>query len=423
MGRTADAYSVWAFFFSPPVRDKTERRIFMLVLKNCRLIPALTEGFDLPSADLVLDGELIADIRPAGGSYEDVPVLDMAGKTVLPGLFDLHTHLHSLSGNLMENQLKDFGTSCFDTCEYANTYLKLGYTTVRDMGSNSRCAIAVRNAVQKGQITGPRIYSAGLMISPKDAGNDAFSLMYNEADGREAVIGAVREEIAHGCDFVKYMVSGAFLNEGSVPGNLITTEEELRAVVDTAAARDKYVAVHCHGTEGIKMSVRAGVHTIEHATLIDEEGVGMLAGSKDTFLVPTIGIFQFLIDLSKADSNDWRAVKAKTYLPLLQQSLRAAYKAGLKFGWGTDLDMGSYVENPAQEFLVRRDLIGISNIDLLRQATINSAEIIGAADMTGSVKAGKYADLVVVDGNPDEDISVMGKPRAHVFKGGVHVAG
>ncbi|MFR9189765.1 MAG: amidohydrolase family protein, partial [Anaerotruncus massiliensis (ex Togo et al. 2019)] len=160
----------------------------MLVLKNCRLIPALTEGYDLPAADLVLDGELIADIRPAGGSYEDAPVLDMAGKTVLPGLFDLHTHLHSLSGNLMENQLKDFGTSCFDTCEYANTYLKLGYTTVRDMGSNSRCAIAVRNAVQKGQITGPRIYIAGLMISPKDAGN--------EADGREAVIGAVREEIA-----------------------------------------------------------------------------------------------------------------------------------------------------------------------------------------------------------------------------------
>lgn len=268
--KAGQEFSAWAerpmripfglFLFSRRCTTQTERRILMLVLKNCRLIPALTEGYDLPAADLVLDGELIADIRPAGGSYEDAPVLDMAGKTVLPGLFDLHTHLHSLSGNLMENQLKDFGTSCFDTCEYANTYLKLGYTTVRDMGSNSRCAIAVRNAVQKGQITGPRIYSAGLMISPKDAGNDAFSLMYNEADGREAVIGAVREEIAHGCDFVKYMVSGAFLNEGSVPGNLITTEEELRTVVDTAAARDKYVAVHCHGTEGIKMSIRVGVH-------------------------------------------------------------------------------------------------------------------------------------------------------------------
>ena len=96
-------------------------------------------------------------------------------------------------------------------------------------------------------------------------------------------------------------------------------------MVDTAAARDKYVAVHCHGTEGIKMSIRAGVHTIEHATLIDEEGVDMLVGSKDTFLVPTIGIFQFLIDLSKADSNDWRALKAKTYLPLLLSLIHISF--------------------------------------------------------------------------------------------------
>ena len=101
----------------------------------------------------------------------------------------------------------------------------------------------------------------------------------------------------------------------------------------------------------------------------------MLVGSKDTFLVPTIGIFQFLIDLSKADSNDWRALKAKTYLPLLQQSLRTAYKAGLKFGWGTDLDMGSYVENPAQEFLVRRDLIGIVGIGRKLQLFIEHQEV------------------------------------------------
>lgn len=138
-----------------------------------------------------------------------------------------------------------------------------------------------------------------------------------------------------------------------------------------------------------------------------------------TFLVPTIDIFQVLIDLSKADSNVWRAGNARTCLPLPRQNLRTAYKAGLKFGWGTDLDMASYAENPAQEFLIRRDLRGISSVGLTRQATINSAEIIGTAD--SPIKVGKYAGLVVVDDNSDEDIAVMSKPHACVFKGGVQV--
>ena len=393
-----------------------------MILKNCRLIPELTEGCAFYEADIVIEGEYIKDIVPSGQvDWEGRKIIDVQGMTVIPGLFDLHTHLHSLSGNLIENQAKNFGTSCFDTCEYGNTYLKLGYTTVRDMGTNSRCAIYVRDAVNKGQITGPRIYSPGLMISPTDAGNEDFILMYNEADGPADVLRAAREEIAHGCDFFKYMVSGAFLDPGSVPGETITTEEELQTLVNVARARGKYVAAHCHGTEGVKLCIRTGVRTIEHGPLIDEEGIEMLANSKDSYLVLTLSIFQFLIDLAESDANDWRAVKAKQYLPLMQESLGNAYKAGLTIGWGTDIDMASLKENPAMEFLVRKEFLGISNIDLLKQATINSAKIIGTDDLTGSIKVGKYADLVVIDGKPDEDIKVMAKPRAYVFKGGSQV--
>lgn len=391
----------------------------MIILKNSRLIPELTEGYDERVGDIVIDGEHIVEInQPGTKNYVSQEVFDVGGRTVIPGMFDLHCHLHATSKSFLELQNKPLGISCFDAYYFARTMMKYGFTTLRDMGSNERCGIYLRNAIQKGQIDGPRITSCGLIVAPTESGSDLFALLHNDADGCDEMLKHARQEMQSGCDFIKSSVTGGFLNEGGVPGQSIITYEELETLVKAAKTKNRYVAVHCHGAEGVKMSIKAGVRTIEHAALIDYEGIEMLKGSKEQYIVLTMFAFQSMLDLAKNNDTSEKATKAKKYLPIMQQSLTNAYKAGLKLGWGTDTLLPEFLSKPATEFLLRRDFLGMSNVDMLLQATKYSAEIIGADRMTGTIKVGKYADLAVVDGNPDENIEVMNNPVYAVFKGG-----
>ena len=390
----------------------------MLALKNCRLIPELTEGYDDTLADLVLDGEVIAEICKPGTAPSSGESLDLGGRTVIPGMFDLHCHLHATNPSFLQLQHKPLGTCCFDAYHYARTMLRYGFTTLRDMGSNGRCGIYLRNAINKGQVEGPRITSCGLIVGPTESGSDLFTLLHNDADGPDEMLKHAREEMQAGSDFVKSSVTGGFLNEGGVPGQSILTREELDALVTAARLKNRYVAVHCHGAEGIKMSLAAGVRTVEHAALIDDEGIEMLKNAKDQYAVLTMTVFASMPETIKRNDKSEKTQKAKQYFPIMQESLTRAYKAGLKLGWGTDTLLPAFLARPASEFLARRDLLGMSNIDMLLQATKYSAEIVGALDRTGTVKAGKYADLAVFDGNPDEDILLMDRPAWAVFKGG-----
>ena len=391
----------------------------MLVLKNCRLIPELTEGFDLPRGNVLIDGRLIVDIRPVDFEYNpDYLVIDVEGKTLLPGLIDLHTHLCCDTFNY-DNLIKlPAGAVLFNACAYAKAYVRAGYTTVRDCGALHNATVYVTEAIKKGIVEGPRLLNCGQILTPTETGNDTFGCMYTECDGVEEVKKAARQQLKLGNDFIKYMATGAFLNEKGDPGQLITTREELRAAVEVAALKNTYVAAHCHSDMGIRAAIDAGVRTVEHAAFITEDTVNLLLKRKDMFIVPTAAIGMVCLEDGNEDVTPDELEKSVKYEKLEKAALNMCYAAGLKLGFGSDIDLASFLRVPGYEFIARKEFYSFSDKDILLQSTKNSAEIAGIHHMTGTIKAGKAADLIVVDGKPEEDIYVMTKKPVHVFAEG-----
>ena len=394
----------------------------MILLKGCRLIPALTEDYDSQRADVLIRKNRIEAIKPEGfdfGSLETACVLELNGMTLMPGLFELHTHLCFYVYNSWEIQCADPGFAQFQGYAFAKEYLNQGYTTVRDCGSTHNMAVNIRRAIDGGILPGPRIITGGLIITPTETGNETFGNLYSEADGPDELRKAVRIELQKGNDFIKYMASGAYMNEGGDPGARIATDEELTAVVEAASLKNTYVAAHAHGTESIKAALRAGVRTIEHGTFIDEEGIALLQNSKRAYMVPTAGIGLYCLDESNTQVSSELLEKSLLYLEQEKACVNGAFRAGLRLGFGSDLDMEAIRDNPGIEFYARKEYFSFSDLEIVKQATLYSAEIAGLDHLVGTVKQGKLADLIVVDGNPDEDIYVMKKPVRHVIRDGV----
>ncbi|ATW24812.1 metal-dependent hydrolase family protein [Candidatus Formimonas warabiya] len=390
----------------------------MIVLKNCRLVRELTEDYANQYADILIEGKYIKAIKEVGSHFDAACAeIDVCGKTVIPGLFDLHAHIDCRSQDANKMQTKDAGTILFEAYEFGREYLRQGYTTVRDCGSRFNAAIALRDAINRGIVDGPRMIASGLIVTPTERGNDTFKALYAEADGPEETQKACRKEFQKGADFIKIMGTGAFYNEGGVPGETIASFEELAMAVNVAKMKNSYVAAHCHGVEGIKLAIRAGVRTVEHASFIDEQGISLLKGNENCFMVPTMAIDMVTVDdPSLIPDHMWD--KVDTLTEATRICTKNAYQAGLKLGWGSDIDFESLKNHPGYEFVARKRLLGFDNIEMLLQATKYSAEIVLLQDQLGTVKAGKYADLIVVDGNPDEDVDVMQKDLCHVIKEG-----
>lgn len=392
----------------------------MLTLKNCRLIPELTEGFAERAADIVIDGKHIKGIHPAGqGMSEGGAVMDLEGKTVVPGFFDLHAHLMFVNQDYNAMLMRSQNQYFLDCLRFAKSYLRQGYTTIRDCGNDFYIGVAAREAVESGIIQGARIITSGKILSPTTRGNECFGTLYLETDNPADAMRVCREEMRQGVQFIKYMVTGAVLNEGGDPGAMVTTPREIAAMVEAADSLGTYIAAHCHGKEGIKQSIIHGIRTIEHATYIDDECIELIhKHGNRTAIVPTFGIMYTLVNRMFGGTvleeflQKEAAAEKSAYI-----GAKLAYENNVAVGWGSDLDRELFDRHPGIEFIARKQL-GLSNTQLLKQATIDSAEIAGVADLCGTIKAGKYADLVVIDGKPDEDIDVMKKLPAHVFKEG-----
>ena len=391
----------------------------MLTLKNCRFLPELVESYDGCQGDLVLDGGKIVSILPAGTAPQTGDVLDLQGKTVLPGLFDLHVHLTLSGGDTLIDNAKSPVEMALDAVKFAQDTLYAGFTTIRDVGSCHNVAIALRYSIQSGKLVGPNILASGKILTPTEAGNDFFQGLYVECDTPDEIKKAVRGEMKQGADFIKIMGTGAVMNPGGEPGQPIYSYEELKAVVDAAAFKGTYVATHCHGTRAIKDSIRAGVRTIEHASLMDDECIELLLAHRDTsYIVPTLNILMHMLD-GVPESSTFFVEKARTVLNGVRTGVRKAYEAGLTIGFGTDQG-GCPVRHGdnADEFLHRRDFLGMKEIDILKQATVYSARIAGVEDRLGTLKPGKEADVIAVDGDPLTDLSVMRDKVCLVIRGG-----
>ena len=396
----------------------------MMIIKNARLLGPLTDGYEDQFADIWVENGKIAEIRPTGWSPacssalpEGTEIIDAAGKTVIPGLIDMHAHVYMKSLDFNKVKGLDAAASVLNAYVYANEYLKAGYTTVRDCGCMYNVTVALEDARKAGEIQVPRLISSGQILTPTETGNDTFGELYVEADSPEQVRRAARRQFQLRNDFIKYMVTGAFLNEKGSPGMVIATLDELKAAVEIAEMKESYVCGHAHSAEGIKRAIAAGIRTVEHGVFLDDECIDLFQKTPNCYLVPTGAITIACEGDTEFLSENLKA-KAEQYFEDERNNINKAYQAGLKMGFGSDLDMENFVKNIGYEFTARTDYYNFKPMDILLQATRYSAEIMKLDDITGSVKVGNAADLIVCDGNPDENIRVMNKPLLHVVSEG-----
>ena len=378
----------------------------MLVLRNARIIPELTEGYDSDRADIVIDNGIIQEIK-APKTVDAGGVLDMTDMTVIPGLIEAHLHLDLKGTNTFEENVQPDAYRSMTALKLAQDNLRQGYTTVRDVGDRNNIVIDIARAVREGAVVAPDILASGKIISPTEKGNDFFGTMYLEADSPEEFRKAIRKQYQRGADWIKIMGTGAIMNPGAEPGLPIITEEELKAACDMADSLKMPVSVHCHGTEGIKMCIRNGVRTIEHSTILDDECLRMYKASDRSFMMPTLSAPHSFLDWPEGMPKHY-VEKSKKIVKVLDEGMREAYLQGIKMGWATDAGVyeGSH-GNGIYEFRIRVNKLGMDPKDTLIQATKYNAEILMIDDRVGTIKAGKKANLAVFRGNPDEDIEKL----------------
>ena len=356
-------------------------------------------------------------------------VIDLKNRTVMPGLIDSHVHLEDQFS--AQSQLKQFtmGTAdiAFQSTVYARITLMAGFTTVRDVGGTG-VNIALRNAIKKGLVIGPHVYTAGKIISSTGGHGDPThgfrdglyaepSFTETVADGKDACIKAVRQMYKEGADLIKITASGGVLSLEKDGLGAQFSDEELKAIVETARDYGMAVAAHAHGAEAIKRAIRAGVTSIEHGTFMDDEAIALFK-EHGTWYVPTIIAGKSVADSAKQPGYFPPIItqKALQVGPIIQGTFAKAYKAGVKIAFGTDAGVYAHGKN-WMEFVYMTEA-GMPALEAIKCATVNAATLIGIADKAGTIEVGKWADIVAVEGDPVKDIHAMGQVR-FVMKEGV----
>ena len=381
---------------------------------------------------IVVDGGRIVAIESGyrAPSATD-QVVDLKNSTLMPGLMDMHVHITSEYSRTSELDRfkKDGPDVALDGAMFAERTLQAGFTTVRDLGDGFRASIALRNAINAGKLSGPRIFAAGKSIATTGGHADPTNGWADHlgganvgpidgvVNGEEQAAQAVRQRYKEGSDLIKITATGGVLSVAKNGLNPQFTEEEIRGIVQTARDYGFKVAAHAHGAEGMKRAVRAGVDTIEHGTFMDDETIKLMK-ERGTYYVPTITAGAWVFDRSKEDGFFPALVRPKAAMigPQIQGTFAKAYKAGVKILFGTDTGVSAHGQN-AREFVLMVEA-GMPAMEAIKSATSVSAKYLEIDDRLGSVEVGKVADLVAVPGDPIKDISAM--QRVHfVMKDGV----
>lgn len=357
-------------------------------------------------------------------------VIDLNSFTVLPGLMDMHTHLSGESNpkRYMERFTMDLDDYAFRSIQYAEKTLLAGFTTVRDLGGPVNTSL--RDAINKGYLSGPRIFSAGKSLATTGGHADPtngmrFELMGDPGPAEGVVNGisdarkAVRQRYKNGADLIKITATGGVLSVAKNGENPQFKEEEILAIVETAQDYGMHVAAHAHGAEGMKRAIRAGVRSIEHGTLMDDETIKLMK-EHGTYYVPTISAGEFVAEKAKIDGYYPEIIrpKASKIGPQIKKTFERAHKAGVKIAFGTDSGVSYHGDN-AKEFLYMT-AGGMKPIDAIRSATIVAAELLGVEASLGSIEIGKIADIVAVKENPLVNIETLKNVEFVMKKGKVY---
>jgi len=371
-------------------------------------------------------GQASAFVIPTGAA-----VIDLSHFIVLPGLIDCHTHLGSRADRY--DEINYFKTTPFQSAfagvVNARKTLEAGFTTVRDVGSLPFLAVDLRNSINEGFIPGPRIVASGPAISITGGHGDLNNFspqtrvtMFPEerdfqiADGVDQIRHVVRAQVKYGVDVIKILATGGVLSKGDSPGAPQFTPEELKAAAEEAHMAGRKIAAHAHGTQGIKNAILAGIDSIEHASLIDDEGI-RLAKEHGTYLVMDIYNDDYILGKAVEFGLPKENVEKEKMVGKTQrENFEKAVKAGARMAFGTDAGVYPHGDNARQFYYMVK--YGMTPAQAIRSATSSAADLIGRARDVGSIEAGKYADLIAVAANPLADVRAL-ENVGFVMKGGV----
>lgn len=397
---------------------------------HCGQLIDVKAGTVLKEMSVIVEKNLVTDVQKGYVTRAASDnVIDLKNRTVMPGLIDMHVHMETETNpnRYMETFTFNPADYAFQSVVFSERTLMIGFTTVRDLGG-SGVNISLRNAINRGQIKGPRIFTAGRSIATTGGHADPTNGFRSDlmgdpspaagvANGPDECMKAVRQRYKEGSDLIKITASGGVLSVAKSGENPQFTGAEINAIVSTAKDYGFKVAAHCHGAEAMKRAVRAGVNSIEHGTYMDDE-VMQLMKQHGTYYIPTITAGRAVGDSAKKPGYYPELVtpKALAIGPKIQGTFAKAYKAGVKIAFGTDAGVYAHGKNWLEfVFMVEG---GMPAMETIRAATVHAADLLGMTESLGSIEKGKWADIVAVDGDPLKDIQAMGRMK-FVMKNGV----
>lgn len=428
IGRAAALVSLLAAITIAPFslaaqQADTTRAARRVAIRAGRLIDG-KGGAPVANAVILIEGDRITAVGPGLAIPRDARVIDLGGATVLPGLIDCHTHVTSQPSNYYEDL---FRKSPIDEAITAHVYAKrtldAGFTTIRDVGSREFIDVALRNAIDRGDVPGPRMLAATLAVGSTGGHNDItgfspylkWSQFSGVADGVDDIRKLVRLEIKNGADVIKMIASAGVLSEEESVGAPQFTQEEMNAVVQEAAMWGKRVAAHAHGAEAIKRAIRAGVASVEHASLIDDEGLRM-AKERGTYLVMDIYNDDYILSEYKRLGYPDKILEKERLVGRTQrENFRKAAQAGVKLAFGTDAGVYPHGWNGKQ--FAKMVEWGLTPMQAIQAATTSAADLLGWSNRVGELTPGHFADIVAVAGDPLKDITELERVK-FVMKGG-----